>query len=219
MEHNDLSYYGANSRPEVANIIPALPPGARYLEIGCGVGKFRSNFGVECEYWGVEPFAPAADVARQSLDFVINAVFSEAVDLLPDRYFDCVICNDVIEHIADTQEFIHKIKLKMAKGAILVGSIPNVRHYSNLAHLIFKRDWNYTDSGIRDKTHLRFFTLKSIKRMLHVGGLHCKIISGANSTFGVRSGYSDVFSIPLIFLFGLDSRFLHFVFVAKSSRD
>jgi hypothetical protein len=50
-------------------------------------------------------------------------------------------------------------------------SIPNVRHYRVSRDLILRGEWAYTDSGILDNTHLRFFTLKEIEKLLEHAGL------------------------------------------------
>ena len=55
-------------------------------------------------------------------------------------------------------------------GYVLL-SIPNVRYYRVLRDLILRGEWAYSDSGILDNTHLRFFTLKEIKKLLEQAGL------------------------------------------------
>ena len=54
-------------------------------------------------------------------------------------------------------------------GSIVV-SVPNMRFYSVLLRLIFDR-WSYTDHGIRDRTHLRIFTRRTLLAMLEGAGL------------------------------------------------
>jgi len=165
MRENHIKEYYQGSRPEVASLINHAPK--RVLEIGCGDGSFRSLLKGQFEYWGIEPFSEAAELARKNIDKVFNSTYDEAFSELPDNYFDLIICNDVIEHLVDHDSFFKSIKIKMAEGARIVGSVPNVRHLSNLISLIFKKDWNYQDDGILDRTHLRFFTEKSLKRTVH----------------------------------------------------
>jgi len=54
----------------------------------------------------------------------------------------------------------------MENNAFLLGSIPNVRYYTNFFHFIIKKDWRYVNEGILDRTHLRFFTEKSLIRTI-----------------------------------------------------
>jgi SAM-dependent methyltransferase len=101
--------------------------------------------------------------------------------LIPDNYFDLVICNDVIEHMPDHESFLSSIKTKIKDDGCLIGSIPNVRFYKNLIRLMVFRDWKYEDSGTLDRTHMRFFTEKSIKRTLDDIGYTIDFFKGINS--------------------------------------
>jgi hypothetical protein len=68
----------------------------------------------------------------------------------------------------------------MIPGGRLVASIPNVRHWSILRELVWKKDWHYTDAGILDKTHLRIFTGKSLKRTLREHDFAIEKFNGIN---------------------------------------
>lgn len=150
------------------------------LEIGCGAGAFSSQIEAE-ERWGVEPNASAAAEARTKLTRVVTGLYDDAEAALPDRHFDLVIANDVIEHMPDHDRFLQRIKEKMAPGAALVGSVPNVRALTQLAKLLVLKDWTYTDDGILDRTHLRFFTKKSLAGALAANGYEVESLSGLNS--------------------------------------
>ena len=176
--NNNPSYY-LNTRPEVAAFLPA--GATRVLEIGCGAGSFRRNFPGPVEYWGVEAVPTVALEARALLDRVLPGTFREVYDALPDGYFDLVVCNDVIEHMADHDDFLQAIQAKMrAGGSHLVGSVPNVRYITNLYALLVRKDWQYADAGILDRTHLRFFTRRSLERSLCLHGYHVERLAGIN---------------------------------------
>lgn len=181
-----VSYY-QGERPEV---LPFLPPRfSRVLEIGCGDGGFRRLVATPCEYWGVERDAEAARGARQCLDQVLTGAFDEVFDQLPERYFDLVICNDVIEHFVDHERFLRDIRAKMTPGAYLVGSIPNVRYYKVLFALLIMKDWRYTAKGVMDATHLRFFTKRSLRRSFEGSGFEAEILKGINSAIYLKRQY------------------------------
>ncbi|GHV18602.1 hypothetical protein FACS1894169_15390 [Bacteroidia bacterium] len=55
-----------------------------------------------------------------------------------------------------------------------------MRYIEVLRELIFKKDWVYKDSGIQDKTHLRFYTEKSMKRMIESCGYEIERMEGIN---------------------------------------
>lgn len=211
---NDVYY--ANQRPE---IVPFLPERRRsVLEIGCGFGNFSGNLpGVE-ETWGIEPHAPAAEAASARLSRVINSTFDMAMASLPKRHFDLVICNDVIEHMPDHVAFLRQIKEFIAPGGCLVGSIPNVRYYQNLFELLFEKDWHYRQWGILDRTHLRFFTEKSLRRAFQANGYRIDRMEGINPVVDTSSTRAKLYAglarilIPLSGGYYDDIRFLQFGF-------
>ncbi len=145
------------------------------LEIGCGEGGFRSFFGDEVEYWGVEPNILAASIAKNKLSNVLNGTFDEVEEKLIKRYFDLIVCNDVIEHMADPKKFMQSVRKYMSAEAYILISIPNVRYLTNIYELLIKKDWQYRDAGILDYTHLRFFTKKSLEIFIKNEGYSIKL--------------------------------------------
>ncbi len=140
----------------------------RILEIGCAQGSFsqaaKEKFAAEC--WGVELDTRAAAEATKKLDRVIVGDVNKNIDQLPDDYFDCIVFNDVLEHMYDPYSALRDLSSKLNKNGVMVCSIPNVRYYKVLYQLIFQRQWRYQESGVLDKTHIRFFTWLSIQETL-----------------------------------------------------
>ncbi len=93
-----------------------------------------------------------------------------AADLVGER-FDAIILADVLEHLVDPSEILRDIRtqgLLDADGSLVI-SIPNSSHASILASLT-AGDFPYRPTGLLDETHLRFFTLRSIRRLLEANG-------------------------------------------------
>lgn len=213
MDIKDKSYYG-HTRPEM---LPFIPKSAkRILEIGCGQANFSSQLikdGVEI--WGVEPDKNAADIASKTLFKVLVGPIDETINDIPNDYFDVIIMNDVLEHLLYPWEDIKKLKPKLAKNGVTVSSIPNVRYSKNIFKLIFKRDWKYTESGILDNTHFRFFTKKSIIRMHKECGLSIQKIKGVNRTKSfLYFPYALVVNILMLFT-QTDMFYMQYATVAK----
>ena len=191
-------------------MMPFLPKHySRILEIGCAEGNFRENLSKENEYWGVEPNVSIAAIASKKLDKVLIGTYQEIYNQIPNDYFDLVICNDVIEHMADHDEFFLSIKKKIKKDGYLVASIPNVRYLLNISDILVKKDWEYKDDGILDRTHLRFFTKKSLMRTIINNGFIIEKIEGINPYKGA-SGLKRYLYYLAILLFGYDVRFMQF---------
>ncbi len=170
----DRAYY-ENPRPEMLRFVPQTR--RRVLEIGCGTGGFIASI-VGCdEKWGVEP-TDAGFEASEKLTRVLHGTFDAVKGQLPHQYFDVIICNDVIEHIADHRAFLAEVKMLLSPNGTLIGSLPNVCFYDTLLRAVFENDWRYADAGILDRTHLAFFTTKSFRRVLEEAGYHVIKVQG-----------------------------------------
>src|SRR5437868_13948514 len=95
------SDYFSQSRKEM---LPYIPAGTkRLLDIGCHKGAFgflvKSTLGAEV--WGIEIDEADAKIAEKQLDKVISGDVNIVLKDIPDRYFDCISCNDVLEHLLD----------------------------------------------------------------------------------------------------------------------
>lgn len=175
-KEKDFSYF-QNERPEMLPFIPG--EAKKLLEVGCGNGAFGRLIKEkrECEYWGIEPDKKAAKIAEENLDKIFAAVFDEALDL-PAHYFDCIIFNDVLEHLYNPWKVIRDCKKLLAESGCIVASIPNFFYLPNLKELYKTREIRYKESGILDFTHLRFFTKKSIKALFEENGYEISTIEG-----------------------------------------
>lgn len=204
---NDAVNYYQNYREEMKPLLPTHY--SRVLEIGCGEGYFRDNLSLGHEYWGVEPTAEIANRAMERLDKVLIGTYEEVADHIPSGYFDLVICNDVIEHMTDHDQFLQAIKSKMKAGGCLVASIPNVRHILNLFEVLVKKDWEYKNEGILDRTHFRFFTKKSLQRIIAENGYQSDQFIGINA-YRADSFIKGLFAYFVVLGLGQDTRFLQF---------
>lgn len=206
----DPSYYG-HTRAEMLAFVPKNA--ARLLDVGCGEGVFGEKLkrALEAEVWGVEFQPEAAEKARQRLDKVIVGNITAVLDDLPAGYFDCIVFNDVLEHLPDPDTVLLRIKSKLASAGRIVCSIPNVRHVSVLKELLIRKRWEYKGHGPLDRTHLRFFTQKSIQDMFQRLGFDLTTIKG----LGGKATWRFLLLNLLTFGFFADTRYLQFACVAK----
>jgi SAM-dependent methyltransferase len=165
---NELYY--SSTRHDLINLIP---PGTRtVLEIGCAegmTGRRLKALGFE-EVVGVEVLE---DVARKALPFY-DKVFIGDVEKteLPyeEGHFDCILYGDVLEHFVDPWKVLAAHNRFLRAGGVIICSIPNVRHYKNMKKLLIRGEWEYREAGLLDRSHLRFFTIKSIEAMVREAG-------------------------------------------------
>ncbi len=158
-----------------------IPSQARtFLELGCGAGVFG---GVLKEHipgalvTGIELHPEAATAARLRLDVVINKPVEQALDDVADGSIDCVICNDILEHLVDPWVVLNQLRSKLHSGGCIVSSIPNIRYFPVFREYL-DGEWRYRDCGVMDRTHLRFFTQSSIRRLFAETGYYLDVIKG-----------------------------------------
>lgn len=167
-------------RPEMQECVPSECK--RILDVGCGEGAFGESLkrmrGVEV--YGVEPTNSAAVVASKRLDSVIQGFFGQELPI-PTQYFDCIVFNDVLEHMTDPEAALRYAKTLLRPGGTVVASIPNISYLPVVRDLIFRDRWEYVDAGTLDRTHLRFFTHTSIKNMFEREGFRVATIRGINA--------------------------------------
>ncbi len=120
--------------------------------------------GKASEIWGVEKFPEAARAARDcgALDKVLDGDLEEVIGQLPAEHFSHIIAGDILEHLVDPWDVCKKLRSCLVPGGTFICSIPNIRNLSFLLGLIFKRRFEYKDSGVMDRTHLRFFARKDV---------------------------------------------------------
>lgn len=143
------------------------------LELGCAAGSMskvlQRHYG--CTITGIEYDAAAAELARPYCEEVHVADLEKTpASTLTSQQFDVVLMADVLEHLRDSAFHIRDVKQLLRPGGRLVMSVPNIAHNGILAQL-WCGQFNYTDTGILDNTHVRFFTPHSLRALLEAAGL------------------------------------------------
>jgi SAM-dependent methyltransferase len=171
------SEYFQDLRTPLLSMVRGTPE--RVLEIGCAQGgnlAFLKSKGAK-ETVGVEIFEEVANKVDLSLVDKVIVGNIEEMDLpYPDGYFDLIIVSHVLEHLVDPWKTLRHISGYLNESGQLLGALPNTRNYAVSIPLLVFGDWAYQSSGIMDWTHLRFFTRKTIMRLIDDAGLRLDII-------------------------------------------
>ncbi|MFF4788618.1 class I SAM-dependent methyltransferase [Streptomyces sp. NPDC001276] len=174
----DASQYFSHPRPEIVQVVPEAA--CSILELGCAAGamgsaiKKRQN----CSYIGIEINSEAASMAACSLDAVLVGDVETGPLPFPDQSIDCIICADIIEHLADPWQILRELRRIIQPGGTVVVSVPNIQNVDIVQALVNGR-WDYLDAGILDRTHLRFFTRSTFEESLIHAGF---TVTGCNFT-------------------------------------
>ena len=173
--------YFSQGRPEMTAFVPARA--SRILEVGCGRGDFIARLKATRTFHatGVEPFADAAAAARVHFDVVHEATVDAAFDTMQGQSFDCVVFNDVLEHMVDPWQVLRNVHGMLDDDGCVVASIPSIRYWPVLNGLFLHGDFSYVESGVLDRTHLRFFTRRSMTDMFNTCDYAIERIEGINA--------------------------------------
>ncbi len=194
--------YHRNVRLDVVPYVPYTP--GTLLDVGGGVGATAAELkrlgsarrvGVVDIVGGVSDvdFAYCGDIESES--FMSDIVSSEGP-------FGTVLCLDVLEHIVDPWRLVRQLHQALAPGGVIVASIPNIRYFRALFPLFFLNRWTLRDSGVLDRTHLRFFVRSTaIELMTHSGLALEKVVASPDGrklvailrrlTFGLLNTFTD----------------------------
>jgi glycosyltransferase involved in cell wall biosynthesis len=144
------------------------------LDVGCGTGSLGSAYrrlNPRARLLGIEKDPSAAELAAQRLDEV--AVVDVEREMLPfalDRPIDCIIYGDVLEKLYDPWRVLRRhLEALNDEGTILI-SVPNVEHWS-FADRLLRGTWKYEPGGLLDETHVRWFSLETMREGLQALGL------------------------------------------------
>ncbi|MBI4945018.1 MAG: class I SAM-dependent methyltransferase [Bacteroidetes bacterium] len=154
------------------NSLPTQTTLNNVLEIGCASGKtgnkLKRIFNIK-NYVGVEFNEEAARLAEKNIDKVVCGNFEKMIeehktDDLKGKY-DMVLFLDVLEHLYDPWRALDTIKDWLTPKGFLVCSIPNAGNIYVIKKL-FTDKFEYESRGLLDITHIRFFTLHTIIKLL-----------------------------------------------------
>jgi len=157
----------------ISNIIyQLLGGGLKVLDVGCGSGRLGENLRLvkNCYVVGIEIDDQAVSLAKQRLDDLIVADVEKLNTLpYPEKYFDVIVFVDVLEHLKRPEKALAFLKEYLKDNGYVIASIPNVANWTVRLKFLLGR-WNYKERGLLDKTHVRFFTLETAKKLIEDRG-------------------------------------------------
>ncbi|WP_081857922.1 class I SAM-dependent methyltransferase [Thiomonas sp. FB-Cd] len=169
--------------PDLLNLIPGRAE--KLIEIGCSYGALAREFkkvNPGCHYVGVDIEDFYTNVAKQHCDECITMDLEVAPNSFWTNYSDrdCWIFGDTLEHFRDPWRILSQIAATMPRNGSIVACIPNAQHWSIQARLSVG-DFRYADSGLLDKTHLRWFTRQTMLELFASAGF--KVVEGRPRIF------------------------------------
>lgn len=184
-------------------LIELVKDGSMVIDVGCSSGYFGKRLIDEkgCIVRGIEIDEIKANEAKMFYKDVYTSSIEDEIFLNSIKEkFDTVIFADVIEHIQNPKPVLMLAGRWLNDDGYILLSVPNVGHWSVIKNLVFGK-FEYEELGLLDRNHLRFYTRKSIERLL--GECDLDIVL-RDSTLGIfvddikRSSHWVRFKITLI---------------------
>lgn len=179
-EAKPQAYY-TNPRTDYVDLLPESAS-ASILELGCGdgaTGALALKNGKCGSYVGIEMFVPMAERAREVLTTVhVGNVETMTLPYAPAS-FDALILSEVLEHLVDPQAVVNRLTPLLRPGALVFASSPNIAHWRNILGLC-QGQFEYTEAGMMDRTHLRWFTPASFAAMFETAGVRVDRVAPFN---------------------------------------
>ncbi len=175
----NLSRYGTHQ------IICSLLQGKKtILDIGCNDGYLVKLYSKGI-FTGIDYSAVSAKLAKKNgfYDVRVGDLNNYSQFNLKQK-FEALIFADILEHLLYPQKVLTYFTNKnLKKGGQIIVSLPNVAHFMIRFNLLLGR-FNYTDSGILDRTHLHLYTKKTAKELLENSGLRIVSSHFSSNRFG-----------------------------------
>jgi len=159
--------YGALNRP----VLDAIPTSAqRILDLGCGTGSLGRAVKARqiVEVTGVTYSNTEAEMARHHLDRVIVSDLNTFSPTDLGR-FDCIICSHILEHLYWPEQVLRAVVPLLEPGGRLFVALPNPLVWRQRVRFL-RGEFRYTDGGLMDRTHFRFFDWASARALVAGAG-------------------------------------------------
>ncbi|MGI4787994.1 MAG: class I SAM-dependent methyltransferase [Janthinobacterium lividum] len=149
--------------------------GKRVLEVGCATG-YVGEYLVQkqnCQVHGIEYIETTAERAQERgcyAEVLIGDIQDpRTVAALAPGSFDFVLFGDVLEHLTSPEQALQNVAPLLAPGGHILICVPSIIHWS-LRLKILRGQFEYTETGPLDRTHVHFFTPKTARDLVQGEG-------------------------------------------------
>lgn len=159
-------------------------PNIKVLEIGSSSGYMTKEF---VSSGGIVDVVERDKDSVQAVSKVANNVYEGSIDdpilrqSLGVFKYDLIICADVLEHLVDPGATLKFLKTLLTPLGFFLISIPNAASWEMRKRLLLRGDFKYQESGLLDKTHLRFYSLNNFLDFLKELGFRAEEFLPAES--------------------------------------
>lgn len=150
-------------------VVNTIEAGSTVLDVGAGNGLLSMMFQEtkkDIVIDGVEPNKSAAKIAKPYYRKFYVGYVQDYLKTIKNDTYDYIVLADVIEHIVDPEAFLRELISLAGKNTKIVVSTPNIA-FASVRLSLLEGEFDYKNSGILEKTHLRFFTRNTLEQMIN----------------------------------------------------
>lgn len=167
--HVYLRTIKADERTSLSVLAEQIHHQATVLDLGCGSGALGQYLSEtrSCTCDGLTWSEAEATHARPNYRTVVvdNLETCDLTASFQNQRYDYIVCADVLEHLSQPERIVDACKTLLAPNGKLLISVPNAA-YSGLIAELLQGEFRYREEGLLDRTHLRFFTRRSLTRFI-----------------------------------------------------
>lgn len=166
------------------------------LDVGCGVGGFGKWLidKKKCKVDGIDGHPDAVKEAKKNLNnghlLDLNDL-NQVKDFVKGKSYDAITFIDVLEHCYHPKQLLGIFSQALSEKGRIIVSLPNIAHYSARIRVL-KGNFDYDDSGLFDRTHVKFYTRKTSRELIESAGLRVIKEMNTSPTQGWKKALSKI---------------------------
>jgi 2-polyprenyl-3-methyl-5-hydroxy-6-metoxy-1,4-benzoquinol methylase len=164
----------ANPLCQIAEIIASFDGVPTVLDIGAGNGLLSmliAKGSPKANIDGIEASTFAADIASHHYRNFYTGNAHDFMEVIAENSYDFIVLADVIEHMPDPLSFLKDLIHYVGPSTKIILSTPNVA-FGAVRVGLMNGDFHYVDSGLLERTHLRFFTYETLLELIRNSGFN-----------------------------------------------
>ena len=150
----------------LVQFVAALPEAEHALDLGCGDGRLTAKLRARSVTASDVSSVAVRRAARRLPDAEVVLVAPDEPLPFVDGEFELVLCAETIEHVRDVQLFLSEVRRVLRPGGGLALTTPAHSRLSGLRVLVSGFESEFDPLS----PHLRFFTRRSLRRLLDAMG-------------------------------------------------
>ena len=179
-------FEGSSHRILLELIRRHTPPGGTLLDLGAAGGELGSAIRDHFDRTiGFEYNVDCVGDLQGRFDSIVIADL-ERVRQLP-QHVDAIVLADVLEHLRSPARALGLVRDALQPAGHVFISVPNIANVTVRLGLLFGI-FEYRDRGILDHTHLRFYTVRTIRREVEHAGFRIEEIRGSSVPIRLIAG-------------------------------